>query len=91
MKLLKVLKSSSLLSSYVGKIWTTLNFSRSCTDLLSDWLWAPLLYLSGMWFGVAPRADIKRTCSENIGSCAQNIITILDMMVNIFGGTHMTV
>ena len=28
-------------------------------DLSSDWLWVPLLYLSGMWIGVVPVTDSK--------------------------------
>ena len=35
------------------------------------------LYLSGMWLGVAPRADNKKTCLKENGY-AQNMISILD-------------
>jgi hypothetical protein len=38
-----------------------------------------------MWFGVAPRAYTKRTRFQNIGLCAQKMITILDLLINIFG------
>ena len=48
------------------------------------------LYLSGMWFGVAPRTGTKKKCLKEIGLRAPNMITILGSIANIFGGTYMT-
>lgn len=48
------------------------------------------LYLSAMWFGMAPRTGTKTKCLKEIGLCAPNMITILGSIVNIFGGTYMT-
>ena len=49
------------------------------------------LYLIVMWFGVARKMDAKVTCFEKIELRAQNMNTILDSMVNIIGGTYITV
>ena len=38
-----ILQSSLFLSSYMGKTCTTLYFSKFTKNLLSAWLWAPLL------------------------------------------------
>ena len=45
------------------------------------------LYLSDVWQLV--RCDFKHwkdVCLEEIGLCAQNMITILDPIVNLYGG-----
>ena len=50
------------------------------------------LLLSGMWFHVAPRMDAKHTYGlEEIGLYSQHIISILGSIVNIIGGTYMTI
>jgi hypothetical protein len=42
------------------------------------------MYVSGLWFGVAPRMDIKKTCVEKYWSvCVQNIMTVLGSTINI--------
>ena len=43
--------------------------------------------MSGIWFGVAPRMDTKKTyLLIEIGLCAQIMITILSSIFKIFGG-----
>ena len=50
------------------------------------------LYLSGLWLGLAPRMATKKTFFyKEIGLCAQNMIIILGLVVNIIGGTYMTI
>jgi hypothetical protein len=46
-----------------------------------------------MWFGVVPRAYIPKghILKTMDYACAPKMITILDLTINIFGGTHMTV
>ena len=39
-----------------------------------------------IWLGVAPTTDAKKTCSKEIGLCAQNMTTILGSIVNIIVG-----
>jgi hypothetical protein len=42
-----------------------------------------------MWYSVAPRTNIKKTCVfKEIGFCAQNMIIVLDSIVNIIRGTR---
>ena len=49
------------------------------------------LDLSGMWFGVAPRIDTKKMCLKGIRLRAQNMITILGLIVHKTGRTYMTI
>ena len=59
---------------------------NSVTNLISD-----VLYSSGMWLDLAPRTDTKKTCvKKEIGLRAQNMITILSSIVNLIGGTSLT-
>ena len=45
------------------------------------------LYLSGMWFGAAPRMDVKKTHAyKKIALCGHNMIIILSLIVNIIEG-----
>jgi hypothetical protein len=45
-----------------------------------------------MWFGLAPGTDSKKTyVLEEIGLRAQYMITIRGSIVNIIGGTYMTI
>ena len=46
------------------------------------------LQLSGMWLGVAPRIDTKKTYLKETGLHAQNMITILGSINNIIGWTY---
>ena len=42
------------------------------------------MYLSDMWFGVAPRTNTKETCVLKRFDCVtHNIIIILDSIVNM--------
>jgi hypothetical protein len=50
------------------------------------------LCLSGMWLDVGPRTDTKKTfCSNEIGSCPQNLITTLGSIVNLTKETYMPI
>ena len=50
------------------------------------------LCLSGLWLGVPPSTDSKKTwVNKEIALHAQNIITIVGSRVNIIGGTYMTI
>ena len=44
-----------------------------------------------MWLGVAPRMDIKKTCSKEIGPHAQNMIIILGAIVHLVGGMYVAI
>ena len=51
------------------------------------------LYLSGVWLGLFPRTDTKKTyvLKKNDGLHAQNMIIGLVQSVNIIGETYMTI
>ena len=47
--------------------------------------------MSDMWLDVDLRVGIKRhVFLEEIGLCAQNMLTILGAIVNMIGGTYTT-
>ena len=51
-----------------------------------------LIFLSGMWLGVPPSPDSKRTwVDKETGLHAQHIRTIVGSIVNIIGGIYMTI
>lgn len=50
------------------------------------------LNLNGLWF----RSRCKNThqkdfCLKEIGQCAQNVVSVLASIVNIIGGTYVTI
>jgi hypothetical protein len=47
--------------------------------------------LSGMWFGLALRRDIKKTSVQRAWMRAQNMITILGLIFNLIVGTYMII
>ena len=50
------------------------------------------LYSSGVWLGVTNNNIYQNTmCSKEIGLHAQNMTTILGFIVNLIGGTCMTI
>ena len=61
-----------------GTLRPKIGMPNSVTSLISN----GHLYLSGMWFGVAPRTDTKMTCVHG-GHHVQNMITILGSAVDI--------
>jgi hypothetical protein len=58
---------------------------------LITFLLRKLIFDSDLCFGVAPRMDIKKTCLQEIGLRAQNMITFLGSVVNLFGESYTTI
>ena len=55
-----------------------------CSLLLFEYL-----YLSGMWFGLAPRTDTEKAfVNKEIGVCAPNMIIILGLISTQGGGLY---
>jgi hypothetical protein len=49
------------------------------------------LYLNGKWLDVDVRPDAERHVFKEFELQAQNYLTILGLIVNIIGGTYMTI
>ena len=84
------------------KWWHQANFQPTCAPIISRVLPKVAVpnsvtylnqtpTLSGMWFGVALRRDIKKTSVRRAWMRAQNLITILGSIINLIVGTYMII